>query len=202
MNALKDILLDVTAISTVVFGAAGLLLSLALIFFPDLTRSVDAFLSKNYDLKKRLAYFDQTIRDDLFVYRHPKVYGTTLIAGAVFALIYFWLGLDIERLLNVVQVAPQKRLLWEMALQAASLAGQAAALAGIVIGLFLIFAPGRLQRMEHKLNKWVATQHLIDKLDVFNQVVNIFSFRHPILIGSVGAALSALLLFLAVMNFF
>jgi len=202
MIAINSILLDVTAILTVVFGATGLLLSLALIFFPDLTRSVDAFFSKNYDLKKRLTYFDQTIRNDLFIYRHPKIYGATLIAGALIALIYFELGLDITRLLDVLQVAPRNRLIWEMILQAASLTGQAAALAGIAIGAFLMLAPGRLQQMERTLNKWIATQHLIDRLDVFNHVVNVFSFRHPLLIGSIGAALSALLLFLAVTNFF
>jgi hypothetical protein len=202
MIAIKSILLDVTAILTVVFGVAGLVLSLALIFFPDLTRAVDAFFSKNYDLNKRLAYFDQTIRNDLFVYRHPKLYGATLIAGAFIALIYFWFGLDIGRLIEVLQVAPQNRLIWEMVLRVASLTGQAAALAGIVIGAFLMLAPGRLQRMERTLNKWIATQHLIDRLDVFNHVVDVFSFRHPLLIGSIGAVLSALLLFLAITNFF
>ena len=202
MIAIKSILLDVTAILTVVFGVAGLVLSLALIFFPDLTRAVDAFFSKNYDLNKRLTYFDQTIRNDLFVYRHPKLYGATLIAGAFIALIYFWFGLDIVRLIEVLQVAPQNRLICEMVLQVASLTGQAAALAGIVIGAFLMLAPGRLQRMERTLNKWIATQHLIDRLDVFNHVVDVFSFRHPLLIGSIGAVLSALLLFLAITNFF
>ena len=190
MSPTAQILLDATAILTIASGTAGLFLSLGLIFFPERTRRIDAFLSRTYQLKERLAYFDQTIRDELFIYRHPTLYGGLFVLGAFVTLIFLFFQLDVQRLL------------WEMGLDVLILTGKMAGVLGVVIGLFLMTAPGRLQRIEKRLNAWIATQPLVDRLDVFNQVVNVFSFRHPKLMGSIGVLLSAVLILLSLANFF
>ncbi len=202
MNAIVDICLDTTAILTIVCGAAGLIFSLSLIFFPERMRAIDAFLSRTYHLKERLAYFDQTIRNELFIYRHPVGCGCCFIVGSVVALIFLFTQMDVARLLGVLQIQDTQRLLWEMVLEGLVIAGKLAGAIGVIIGLFLIIAPGRLQRIENRLNSWVATQPLVDRLDVFNHVVNVFSFRHPILIGSIGVLLSIVLIALSISSFF
>jgi hypothetical protein len=202
MNAIVDICLDTTAILTIVCGAAGLIFSLSLIFFPERMRAIDAFLSRTYHLKERLAYFDQTIRNELFIYRHPVGCGCCFIVGSVVALIFLFAQMDVARLLSVLQIQDTQRLLWEMVLEGLVIAGKLAGAIGVIIGLFLIIAPGRLQRIENRLNSWVATQPLVDRLDVFNHVVNVFSFRHPILIGSIGVLLSIVLIALSISSFF
>jgi len=202
MNAIVDICLDTTAILTIVCGAAGLIFSLSLIFFPERMRAIDAFLSRTYHLKERLAYFDQTIRNELFIYRHPVSCGCCFIVGSVVALIFLFTQMDVARLLGVLQIQDTQRLLWEMVLEGLVIAGKLAGAIGVIIGLFLIIAPGRLQRIENRLNSWVATQPLVDRLDVFNHVVNVFSFRHPILIGSIGVLLSIVLIALSISSFF
>jgi hypothetical protein len=80
--------------------------------------------------------------------------------------------------------------------------GQVSAAAGIAIGLLLIAAPARLRRWEERLNAWVPTQPLVDRLDAFHHEVNVFSFRHPVLMGSLGLALSLVLIALSLTNFF
>ena len=202
MNAIVDICLDTTAILTIVCGVAGLIFSLSLIFFPERMRAIDAFLSRTYHLKERLAYFDQTIRNELFIYRHPMVCGCCFIIGSVVTLIFLFTQMDVARLLGVLQIQDTQRLLWEMVLEGLVIAGKLAGAIGVIIGLFLIIAPGRLQRIENRLNSWVATQPLVDRLDVFNHVVNVFSFRHPILIGSIGVLLSIVLIALSISSFF
>jgi hypothetical protein len=202
MNAIVDICLDTTAILTIVCGAAGLIFSLSLIFFPERMRAIDAFLSRTYHLKERLAYFDQTIRNELFIYRHPMGCGCCFIIGSVVTLIFLFTQMDVARLLGVLQIQDTQRLLWEMVLEGLVIAGKLAGAIGVIIGLFLIIAPGRLQRIENRLNSWVATQPLVDRLDVFNHVVNVFSFRHPILIGSIGVLLSIVLIALSISSFF
>jgi hypothetical protein len=202
MNAIVDICLDTTAILTIVCGAAGLIFSLSLIFFPERMRAIDAFLSRTYHLKERLAYFDQTIRNELFIYRHPVGCGCCFIVGSVVTLIFLFTQMDVARLLGVLQIQDTQRLLWEMVLEGLVIAGKLAGAIGVIIGLFLIIAPGRLQRIENRLNSWVATQPLVDRLDVFNHVVNVFSFRHPILIGSIGVLLSIVLIALSISSFF
>ena len=202
MDAIIDICLDTTAILTIVCGAAGLIFSLSLIFFPERMRAIDTFLSRTYHLKERLAYFDQTIRNELFIYRHPVGCGCCFIVGSVVALIFLFTQMDVARLLGVLQIQDTQRLLWEMVLEGLVIAGKLAGAIGVIIGLFLIIAPGRLQRIENRLNSWVATQPLVDRLDVFNHVVNVFSFRHPILIGSIGVLLSIVLIALSISSFF
>jgi len=202
MSPTAQIFLDATAILTIVSGTAGLLLSLGLIFFPERTRRIDAFLSRNYQLKERLAYFDQTIRNELFIYRRPALYGALFALGSIVTLIFLFFQLDVQRLLAALHVQDTQRLLWEMGLEALVLMGKLAGVLGVIIGLFLMTAPGRLQRIEKRLNAWIATQPVVDRLDVFNQVVNVFSFRHPRLMGSIGVLFSTALILLSLSNFF
>jgi hypothetical protein len=202
MSPLTEMALEATAALTLVFGVCGTLFSIALIFFPDLTRAVSDFFNRNIDLKTRLAYVDRNIRDDMFVYRHPVVYGLLMIAGAVVTLVFLTFRLDIPQLLAVLGIRSAHRPLWELACLFLAAVGQVAAAAGIAIGLFLILAPGRLKHWEARLNAWVPTQPLVDRLDVFHHVVNVFSFRHPVLMGSLGLVLSLVLVALSLTNFF
>ena len=202
MNAIFAICLDTTAILTIVFGVAGLLLSLGLIFFPERTRAIDAFMSRTYHLKERLAYFDQTVRNELFIYQRPIVYGALFILGSIITLVFLFIQLDLEHLLAVLNLQGNQHLLWQMAVEALVVAGKIAGVIGILIGMFLMVAPGRLQRIEKKLNAWIATQPIVDRLDVFNHVVNVFSFRHPVLIGAIGIVLSSTLIVLSIASFF
>lgn len=202
MNPMTKIFLDATAILTIVSGTAGLLLSLGLLFFPERTRRIDAFLSRSYRVKERLAYFDQTVRNELFIYKRPRLYGILFISGSLVTLIFLFFQMDIERLLAVLHIQETRRFLWAMVLEAMVLTGQLAGMIGVIIGLFLMTAPGRLQHLENQLNRWIATKPLVDRLDVFNHVVNVFSFRHPVLIGSIGILLSTTLILLSLFSFF
>lgn len=202
MDPLLEICLDATAIFTIVWGIAGLLLSLGLMFFPKHIRSIDKFFSRSYKLKERLTYFDQSIPNEALIYRRPLFFGILFTIGSVVTLIFLFSQLDLDHLLAVLNLQPSQRLLWQMALETLVLAGKLAGIIGAVIGLFLMIAPSRLQRIEDRLNAWVATQPLVDRLDGFNQVVNVFSFRHPLLIGSIGTILSLTLITLSIISFF
>ena len=202
MDPLLDICLDATAILTIVWGIAGLMLSLGLMFFPQHIQSIDKFFSRSYKLKERLTYFDQSIRNEALIYRRPMFFGILFTIGSVVTLIFLFSQLDLDHLLAVLNLQASHRLLWQMALETLVLAGKLAGIIGVIIGLFLMIAPSRLQRIECRLNAWVAKQPLVDRLDGFNQVVNVFSFRHPLLIGTIGTILSLTLITLSIISFF
>jgi len=202
MDPLLEICLDATAILTIVWGITGLLLSLGLMFFPERIQSIDKFFSRNYRLKERLTYFDQSIPNEPFIYRRPVLFGLLFTVGSIVTLVFLFSQLDIDHLISVLHVKTSHRLLWQMALETLVLAGKLAGIIGVIIGLFLMIAPSRLQRIEGRLNAWVATQPLVDRLDGFNQVVNVFSFRHPLLIGIIGTILSLTLITLSIISFF
>jgi hypothetical protein len=71
---------------------------------------------------------------------------------------------------------------------------------GIVLGGFLLFAPGRLQRVENKLNTWFETRSIFAKLDQNIPEVDALFFRHPFFFGLTGAVLSFLVITLSVVN--
>lgn len=202
MNPFVAIALEVITILTLVGGAAGMLLSLGLLIAPERIRKMDAFLSRSYHFKERLACFDRPVQNPLFIYRHPLVFGLLLVMGAGVTLVFLLLQMDIDHLLSALGVREDRRLLWELALDFMVLTGKIAGVAGLAIGLSLIVAPDRLRRLDSRLNQWIATQPLVDRLDGYNDALDGFSFRHPVLIGILGVLLSAILIFLSLSRFY
>ncbi len=61
-------------------------------------------------------------------------------------------------------------------------------------------APAKMKRFENKLNSWIETRSIFDKLDRSSQNVDSFFFRHPFLVGLTGAILSFLIISLTIIN--
>lgn len=202
MTPLIEIGLEAAAVLTIVCGVAGLLVSLGLLLFPERVRHLNALLSRSYHVKERLAYFDRTLPDTLFIYRQPLVYGALLTVGAAVVLAFLVFQIEIDRLLAVSDLQGIRRLLWEMALEAMMLTGKVAGAIGLLLGLALMIAPHRLQRIEARLNTWIGTQSLVDRLDSSSDAFDGFVFRRPVLTGSIGLLLSAILIVLSFFSFF
>lgn len=202
MTPLIEIGLDATALLTVVGGSAGLLLSLGLLFFPEHVRRLNTFLSRSYQVKERLAYFDREITNAPFVYRKPLIYGALMAVGSAVTLVFLFFQMDVDRLLGALDIQGNRRLLWEMALEAMTLTGKIAGGLGLLLGLFLMIAPASLQRFESRLNTWIATQSLVDRLDDHHDTFDGLAFRRPMLTGGIGALLSIILIVLSLFSFF
>jgi hypothetical protein len=202
MTPLIAIGLDAAVLLTIVCGVAGLLLSLGLLLFPERIRHLNALLSRSYNVKERLAYFDRPLPDTLFIYRHPLVYGALLAVGAVMVLIFLVFQIDTDRLLAALDLQGIHVLLGEMILEAMMLTGKIAGTIGLLLGLALMVAPHRLQRIETRLNTWIGTQSLVDRLDRYNDAFDGFVFRRPVLAGSIGLLLSVILILLSMLSFF
>ena len=202
VTPLIEIGLEAAAVLTIVCGVAGLLLSLGLLFFPERIRHLNALLNRSYHVKERLAYFDQTLPGTLFIYRQPIVYGALLTVGSAVVLAFLAFQIDIDRLLAVLNLHGTRRLLWEMVLEAMMLTGKVAGAIGLLLGLALLIAPQRLQRVEARLNTWIGTQSLVDRLDSTSDAFDGFVFRRPVLTGSIGLLLSAVLIALSLFSFF
>ncbi len=202
MTPLIAIGLDAAALLTILCGVAGLLLSLGLLLFPERIRHLNALLSRSYHVKERLAYFDRTFPNTLFIYRHPLVYGALLTVGAVMVLIFLVCQIDTDDLLAVLDLEGTQRLLGEMALEAMMLLGKIAGTIGLLLGLALMIAPHRLQRIERRLNTWIGTQSLVDRLDSYNDAFDGFVLRRPVLTGTIGLLLSVILILLSMVGFF
>ena len=78
--------------------------------------------------------------------------------------------------------------------------GKFVGVAGIIIGLILLFSPGKMKKIENKINTWFSTKEMISKLDETHHDIDTFIYQHAILSGLTGLIISILLTVLATIN--
>ena len=101
MSFFQAILLDAVEILTLVFGILGITFSLLLIFSPNLTKSISAVFNRYVNFDEKVSYLDKDIQMDSFIYSHHVVFGLSLAAGSVFALVFFFFKMDVSGFANI-----------------------------------------------------------------------------------------------------
>lgn len=102
---------------------------------------------------------------DRFVHGNRRVFGALIVAGSAFGAVgllrragdaeaVFGFGMDYATLLAIWLLVELLRLLM--------IAG---CLAGIVVGVLLLFFPAVLQRLESRLNRWVSVRRMAGDVD-------------------------------------
>ena len=189
MDEFQKICLEFIAITSMVIGAAGTLIALLLIFNPQRLKSVGMLMNRNIYVEKTFANLNVYLPTGGLTYRYNVIFGTALICGSAFVLVF---------LFRKLQLPPLDEPISEILLNAVALLGKLAAFVGIIIGLFLMFAPEAMQRIEAAMNRNFDTQQLVDNLNA--QLVEIDSvfFRFPKLFGICGVIASGVLIYLGV----
>jgi hypothetical protein len=189
MGELQKICLDFIAIASLVIGTVSALISLLLIFNPQRLKSVGLLMNRNIYVEKKFANLNVYLPTGGLTYRFNYIFGTALICGSAFVLVF---------LFRKLQLPPIEEPISEILLNALALLGKLAAFVGIIVGLFLMFAPEAMQRIEAAMNRNFDTQQLVDSLNA--QVVEIDSvfFRFPKLFGICGTIASGVLIYLGV----
>jgi len=200
MEIFWEIGIQTIEILTLVFGIMGMTLSLMLLFSPRLARNLTNILNRSIDVDKRLEYMDKDIQLSEFIYNHHITMGLLLVAGSAFSLFFFLFSLDISKFVGIFFGSQANAFTAELVVTTFTWTGRIGCLAGLAIGLLIVFMPDLMKRIENKLNSWVETKPMIDKLDKSSHDVDSFFFSHPIAVGSVGAVISFFLISLSVIN--
>ena len=87
-----------------------------------------------------------------------------------------------------------------MIFNAVSWIGKVACFFGVVFGIMLCIAPGKMKQIENKMNSWLETRHIFDKLDDSNRELDAVLFRHPMPFGSIGLIISFFIIILSILN--
>jgi hypothetical protein len=82
------------------------------------------------------------------------------------------------------------------------LLGKISMIAGIILGFFLLFSPKTIEKVESKMNLWLDTQQVVDKLDEFHDDIDAVFFRHAKSFGLVGLIISTVLFILSIVNLY
>jgi protein-S-isoprenylcysteine O-methyltransferase Ste14 len=200
MDIFWDIALHTVEILTLLFGVLGMAFSMLLLFSPRLTKTLGTFFNRNISFESKFDILDKDIETETLIYGHHVVFGLCMIAGSVFAFIFFVFNLDLSNFTNVFIVSRKYFLVLEIVFYAFAWIARVACVLGIVFGGFLLFAPDKMKRIESRVNTWFETRGIFEKLDRTGPELDVFLFRHPFFFGLTGALISFLIITLSVVN--
>ncbi len=200
MEIFWEIGLQTIEILTLIFGVLGMTLSLMLLFSPRFVQSLSNILNRSINVDKGIEYIDKEIEISEFFYSHHIAVGLALVAGAVFSLFFFFFSLDVSKFAGIF-FGPRANIFnAELIVSAITWIGKIGCLAGLIVGLVLVFKPELMKRIENKMNSWFATKPMIDKFDKSSHDVDTFLFRYPFAVGLTGAVISFFLISLSIIN--
>lgn len=200
MEIFWDIALHTVEILTLLFGVLGMAFSLLLLFSPRLTKTLGSFFNRNINVEPKVSILDKDIETETLIYGHHIIFGLCMVAGSVFAFIFFVFDLDISNFANVFIVSRKYFMVLEIVFYAFAWVARVACILGMIFGGFILFAPDKMRRIEGKVNIWFETQGIFDKLDYTRPELDAFFFRHPFFFGLAGALISFLIITLSIAN--
>ncbi len=200
MNLLLEIGLQTIEILTLVFGILGMTLSLMLLFAPRATQSVSNLFNRSLDIDRKLGFLDRDIPTENFVYGHSIAVGALLVAGSTFAFLFFLFKFDVSLFTLIFFGIRGYTVFGEILFQTIGWIGRVACLFGLAAGLSLILAPRRLRAIERRMNRWIETRVLIEKVNRPVKSLDTVFFRYPIFFGLLGGSISCLLIVLSILN--
>ena len=187
-------------IITLITGVLGMTLSVMLLFSPDRAKSLSNILNRNINFDEKINFLDKDIEVAHHYYKHHFVFGLVLIGGAAFSLFFFFFSLDVAKFARVFLGYQKDIFVPEIIIDSMVWIGKIAGLMALIFGSLLVFAPGKMRRVENKLNSWFETKFIFEKLDKSSHELDSFIFRHPTMVGLAGAVLSFFLLSLSIIN--
>ena len=200
MEIFWDIAFHTVEILTLLFGILGMAFSLLLLFSPRLTKSLGNFFNRSVSLDPKINILDRDIPTEAFIYSHHIIIGICLVAGSIFALIFFFFNIDISNFAKVFLGSRKYFMTLEIVFIFFAWVARLACVVGLISGLFLLFAPAKMQAIEGKVNTWFETQTIFEKLDRNGLELDALFFRHPFFFGMAGAIVSFLIITLSVAN--
>jgi hypothetical protein len=200
MDIFWDIALQTVEILTLLFGVLGMAFSVLLLISPRLTKTVGNFVNRSFNVESKINILDKDIETETLIYSHHVVFGLCMVAGSVFAFIFFVFNLNMTNFANVFIVSRKYLVILEIVFYTCAWVARVACVFGMVFGSFLLFAPDRTRRVEKKVNIWFETRGIFSKLDQTGPELDVFLFRHPFFFGLTGALLSFLIITLSVTN--
>ncbi|MDF1591459.1 MAG: hypothetical protein P1P89_08110 [Desulfobacterales bacterium] len=197
MELIWHICLQSLSIFVLILGIVGLAVSLLLVISPNTAKSLSNTFNKYVIIDKKLTYLNKPIQTDSFTYQHNILTGLSLVCGSIFFLVFLFFRFDMAKTLNVF-LGHNYLFLYEIVLKTTVLIGKIAGFTGVVIGLCLLFLPDIMVKIENRMDAWIATQDIADKLDEFHLGIDNIILRFPLLFGFTGLMTSAVLIILSI----
>jgi hypothetical protein len=199
VDLIAEICFQALEIFILVLGITGLAISFLLLISPTKTQSISKLFDQKIAVEKKINYLDKPIGTDKLTYQHNIPFGIGLIAGSIFVLIFLFFKLDVVKIVKIFS-SPDYAFLLEIIISAMAMVGKIAGVLGFVFGIFLVFVPELMIKIENIMDSWVETESMVDKLDEFHHGIENIILKYPLLFGFTGLMTSAILIMLSVVS--
>jgi hypothetical protein len=200
MEILWDIAFHTVEILTLLFGVLGMAFSLLLLASPRLTKSLGNFFNRSISVGSSSNILDKDIPTEAFIYSHHIIIGSCIVAGSVFALIFFFFNIDMSNFASVFLGSQKYFETLEIIFLFFAWIARIACLCGLIVGIVLLVTPQKMQVLEKKVNTWFETRTFFEKLDQSGPELDVLFFRYPFFFGMAGALISFLIITLSIVN--
>ncbi|MDY6791927.1 MAG: hypothetical protein SWH54_11740 [Thermodesulfobacteriota bacterium] len=200
MDFFWEIALQTIGILALIIGILGTAFSLLLLISPSTTKKVSHVFNRYIDVDKKISYLDKDIQTESIIYKHHVVAGSCLIIGSGFILIFLMFKLDVTNFVNIFFNSPKYATINEIISSSMAMVGKIVGVAGIIFGFILLLLPGKMKKIERKVNTWLSTQHMISKINETHHDIDTFIYQHALLFGLTGLIISIFLTVLATFN--
>jgi hypothetical protein len=186
-----DILWRALAIFLLIGALTGVVVSLLLIFKPNLIERVNSVANRWVSMRHVSQWADRTVSIERWCYRHHRPLGLFTLLGAGYMLVYFGLQFDRAAAVRSLSVYLPNKLLLDMLLQAMMLIALIGAAVALVTGLFMWLRPSSLKGVETTANQWVSSRRATKVTDVERGQIDAFAVHHArpvgwlLLVGSI-----------------
>jgi len=188
MEILWQICLRTAEISILIFGIMGSAVSILLLFSPDRIRAVRSWFDRIYNMDQQITDLNRYIKTDKITYHHHIIFGICLVVGSGFVLIFLFFRI------NSINYPS---LFTEILINSLVVLGKITGFVGIILGFLLVFMPDQMKILENRMNSWVDTQPLVDKLNEFHPGLDDILLRYPFAFGIAGLTASLIIIALS-----
>jgi len=200
MDFFWEIALQTVGILALLFGILGIAFSLLLLISPNVTKKISNIFNRSIDVDKKVSYLDKDIQTESIIYKHHVITGVCLIVGSGFILVFLIFKLDVTNFVNIFFSSQKYASINEIISNSMAMIGKIVGVTGIIFGFTLLFSPGKMKKIEKKVNTWFSTQHAINKINETHHDIDTFIYQHAVLFGLTGLIISIFLTVLATIN--
>ncbi len=180
MNPLIASWLLQSAVIFLILGSiAGMAVGALLLFRRERLHPINTLLNRWISTRRFDRALERRITLDPWFYRHRRITGGLLLAGALFVMYYFSIQLD--RAEAVAGLA--RRLAWptplaEAMLDALELVALLGALGAALAALFILFRPSLMRGFEDQANQWLSLRKTMKPLEIPHDDLERYVERH------------------------
>lgn len=170
----------------VMAGVAGLLGGATLVMSPSWLLHASKRANRWISTRKIDHMLEQVIKVDRWFYRHHRVSGSLLLAGALFLIYFFTMRLNkVTILAELSKVAIISPAFTDALLDATVLSILLGAVFALLVSLFLLVRPSMLRGFELEANKRISLRRALRPLAIGRLGVEEYVFQNVRLAGAV-----------------